>query len=128
MVDYVETHSEKVGGPGKIVEIDESKIGKRKFKRGHFVEGQWVFGGVECESGHSFIVAIPDRTSRTLLGLIETWIEPGTLVISDRWRAYQRLDERDYQHLTVNHSHHFKDPDTRACTNTIEKKKKKLGR
>ena len=46
LVDYVETHTEKIGGPGKIVEIDESKIGKRKFNRGHFVEGQWVFGRV----------------------------------------------------------------------------------
>ena len=27
LVDYVETHLEKVGGLGKIVEIDESKIG-----------------------------------------------------------------------------------------------------
>ena len=43
LVDYVEIHSERVKGPGKIVEIDKSKIGKRKFKRGHFVEGQWVF-------------------------------------------------------------------------------------
>ena len=94
LVDYVETHSEKVGEPVKIVKIDKSKIGKRKFKRGHFIEAQWVFGGVEHESGHCFIVAVPDRTSRMLLGLIETWIEPGILVISDCWRAYQGFDER----------------------------------
>ena len=60
LVDYVETHSEKVGGPGKIVKIDKSKIGKIKFKRGHFVEGQWVFGGVERDSERCFIVAIQD--------------------------------------------------------------------
>ncbi|CAB4040103.1 Hypothetical predicted protein, partial [Paramuricea clavata] len=34
-----------IGGPGKIVQIDESKFGKRKYHRGHRVEGQWVFGG-----------------------------------------------------------------------------------
>jgi len=38
---------EKLGGSGKIVEIDESKIGKRKYHRGQVVEGQWVFGGIE---------------------------------------------------------------------------------
>lgn len=37
----------KLGGPGKTVQIDESKIGKRKYHRGHHVEGQWVFGGIE---------------------------------------------------------------------------------
>ncbi len=36
-----------IGGEGIIVEIDESKFGKRKYNRGHRVEGVWVVGGVE---------------------------------------------------------------------------------
>ena len=36
---------EPLGGPGKTVQIDESKIGKWKHHRGHRVKGQWVFGG-----------------------------------------------------------------------------------
>ncbi|KAG8227915.1 hypothetical protein J437_LFUL011843 [Ladona fulva] len=36
-----------LGGEGKVVEIDESKFGKRKFNRGRLVEGKWVFGGIE---------------------------------------------------------------------------------
>ena len=40
-------NSEKLGGEGKIVQIDESKFGKRKYHRGHHVEGQWVFGVIE---------------------------------------------------------------------------------
>ena len=42
-------HPRQLGGPGKTVEIDESKFGKRKFYRGHHVEGCWVFGGIERE-------------------------------------------------------------------------------
>jgi len=33
-----------IGGEGIIVEIDESKFGKRKYNRGHRVEGIWVVG------------------------------------------------------------------------------------
>ncbi|KAK3877360.1 hypothetical protein Pcinc_017915 [Petrolisthes cinctipes] len=41
----------KIGGPWKIVEIDESKFWRRKYNVGHFVEGQWVFGGIQsCRS------------------------------------------------------------------------------
>lgn len=29
-------------GQRRVVEIDESKFGKRKFNKGHHVEGQWV--------------------------------------------------------------------------------------
>ena len=43
----LEKSNEVLGEGGKTVQIDESKIGKRKYHRGHVVEGQWVFGGVE---------------------------------------------------------------------------------
>ncbi len=36
-----------IGGPGIRVQIDETKVGKRKFNRGRRVDGQWVFGGRE---------------------------------------------------------------------------------
>lgn len=31
-----------IGGDNIIVEIDESKIGKHKYKKGHAVDGMWV--------------------------------------------------------------------------------------
>jgi hypothetical protein len=34
----------KIGGPGHVVEIDECKIGRRKYHRGRIVEGNWILG------------------------------------------------------------------------------------
>lgn len=54
-------NKEKLGGIDKVVEIDESKFGKRKFHRGHKVDGTWVFGGFERDSGRIFMVCVEDR-------------------------------------------------------------------
>jgi len=54
-------HPRQIGGPNKTVEIDESKFGKRKFYRGHHVEGCWVFGGIERESGKVFMEIVEKR-------------------------------------------------------------------
>ena len=99
--------SEKIGGGGKIVQIDESKFGKRKYHRGHHVEGQWVFGGIEQDSRKCFMMAVDKRDEATLLPLIERWIEPGTVIISDCWKAYWNLEKHGYTHRTVNHSKEF---------------------
>jgi transposase-like protein len=120
MLVCLEGCSVKIGGPNKTVEIDESKFGRRKYHRGHPVKGQWVFGGVERESGETFLVPVKDRTAETLMAVIRDWIEPGTTVISDGWKAYHDLASQGYTHLTVNHSLHFVDPNTGVHTNTIE--------
>ena len=40
-------NTDKISGSGIIVEIDESKFGKRKYNKGHRVEGVWVVCLVE---------------------------------------------------------------------------------
>lgn len=42
ILDAIIKKSQPIGGENKIVEIDESKFGRRKYNRGHHVEGQWV--------------------------------------------------------------------------------------
>ena len=46
------------GGPGVVVEIDESKFGKHKYHRGKHVEGQCVFGGYQRSNGRVYMVAV----------------------------------------------------------------------
>jgi hypothetical protein len=35
-----------IGEPGIEVQIDECKLGKQKYNRGHFVDAGYVFGAV----------------------------------------------------------------------------------
>ena len=113
-------HTGRIGGSGKIVEIDESKFGRRKYHRGRVVEGQWVFGGICRETKECFVVPVNSRDKATLLPIIQDRILPGTCVMSDLWRAYDCLNDEGFQHLTVNHSLNFVDPDTGAHTPNIE--------
>jgi transposase-like protein len=120
MLVYLEGCSEKIGCPNKTVEIDESKFGRRKYHRGHPVKGQWVFDGVERESGKTFLVPVPDRTADTFMDVFTAWIETGTTIISDCWAAYRYLEAHGYTHQTVNHSTGFVDLRTGVHTNTTE--------
>jgi len=116
----LETDSEQIGGPGCVVEMYESKFGKRKYHRGKRVEGVWVFGGIERDSKRCFFEIVEDRSAQTLIPLIKKYIKPGTQIISDCWKAYSSLEKEGYTHLTVNHSKEFKNPETGACTNLVE--------
>jgi len=116
----------QIGGEGIIVEIDETKFVKRKYNRGHRVEGFGVFGGVErTEARKFFVIKVPDRTRITLEELILTHIKAGSIIHSDCWASYNELNLFEfennlrYHHLTVNHSVEFV-TDAGVNTNTIE--------
>ena len=97
-------NSEKIGGNGVEVEIDESKFGKRKYYRGHQVEGQWVFGGSEKYNKRKvFMIPVANRKQETLIPIIQQWIHPGSIIDSDCWKSYNKLSKIGYTHVTVNH-------------------------
>ena len=109
----------RIGGKGKTVQIDESKFGKRKYHRGHHIEGQWVFGAIDNESRKCFLVVADKRDEVTLLPIIQEKIEPGTTIVSDCSTAYCNLEKHGYTHKTVNHSKEFVNDDGNH-TNKIE--------
>ena len=100
----------------KVVEIDESKFFHRKYHRGQWREGHWVFGGIERGSNKCFLVEVDRRDEATLRPLIEQWILPGTKIISDGWRAYNNINAYQdgiYQHDVIIHEQNFVDPHNR---------------
>ena len=118
---WLSKESKVLGGPGVVVEIDESKFGKRKYNRGRWLDGQWVFGGFERGSKNCFLVPVPSHGSDVLLDIIKEWIRPGTTVVSDCWKAYDCLSNEGFVHENVNHSKNFVDPQSRAHTQHIER-------
>ena len=72
-------------------------MGKRKYLCGNHVEGQWVSGGIEDDSKKCSLVAVEKRDEQTLLPIIQKWIEPGTVILSDCWKAYSKL-----RHMVMN--------------------------
>jgi transposase-like protein len=114
----------KVGGEGVVVEIDESKFGKRKYNRGHRVEGAWVIGGIERTQSRKFFVRVVEkRDAETIVDVLRDHVLPGSIVHTDCWRGYVHITEDNaVVHRTVNHSMHFVDPETGVHTNSIEGK------
>ena len=45
--DNLQITDDVIGGENIFVQIDECKLGKLKYYRGHTVQGAWVLGGVE---------------------------------------------------------------------------------
>ncbi|XP_039960908.1 uncharacterized protein LOC126760723 [Bactrocera neohumeralis] len=96
----------KIGGPGKIVQIDESKFGRRKYNKGRHVEGHWVLGMIEDGSEDIRLEVCPDNleTADNLIPLIQKHVAEGSIVRTDGWRAYDALTNFGYVHQKVNHS------------------------
>ena len=120
-LNIIKLDNKKIGGPGHIVEIDESKFGKQKFRRGRPVQGKWVLGGIDRETRETFFKVVQDRSAETLLPILIDNIHPESIVISDCWKSYNSVSKHFKEHLSVNHSLHFVDPkDPKIHTNTIE--------
>lgn len=113
----------KIGGIGKTVEIDETKLFKRKYNEGRIIGlSGWLVGGIERDDKRNmFMVLVQDRTSETLNEIIINHVERGTRIITDCWAGYNGLTALGYTHETVNHSTNFVSPtDPSVYTQNIE--------
>ena len=84
----------KIGGPGKIIEFDETLLMKPKYNCGRILRGQkLVVCIVEHGNRENFLIfCVPHRSRKFLIPLFENYILPGSTVMTDDWGAYRRLE------------------------------------
>ncbi|XP_067123955.1 uncharacterized protein [Centruroides vittatus] len=84
----------KIGGPNKIVEIDETVICKRKYEKGRLSKStKWVVGGICRQDGNCFICQVNDRSEQTLNWIVYKYVNSGSLIITDEWKGYNHIDD-----------------------------------
>lgn len=92
-----------VGGPGKTVEADETFIGGKDLN-GKPDDKSVVFGILE-RGGDVVTRHVIDRTAKTLVPHVVSFVKKGSRVHTDEFSSYRSLTERHgYDHETVDHS------------------------
>jgi hypothetical protein len=88
--ESLDEEASQIGGLGDSgnaieVEFNESKIAKRKYHRGHHIEGAWLLGGVErTEARRLFVIRVPDRSSATISQVINRYVKPGSRILTGK--------------------------------------------
>ena len=96
-----------------------------QYHRGRRTQSEvWVLGMVDTSQSPSlgYMEIVPSRDTLTLRNVIQAHVNPGTVVHTDQWAAYNSLGSLPAvsSHMTVNHSVCFVDPATGVHTQNVE--------
>lgn len=108
-----------LGGPGEVVEIDESYVGGKEKGRGSMKEKTIVLGMMERD-GPVTTRVIEDVRRSTLFPHICEHVAPGSIINTDELNSYKSISLRGYRHQTVNHRAGRYVSDHGATVNSIE--------
>jgi transposase-like protein len=88
-----------------VVEADETYVGgKRRGKRGRGAEGKTPIIGVVERDGEVRAKVVDNTRSMTIEPFIAQHVEHGTQLMTDEYRAYNRVSLLGYKHQRINHS------------------------
>lgn len=90
-----------IGGPGIIVEIDETWLPNILPTEPDTRGGAIVFGIYSQEGVITQV--IPDRRADTMIPLIQASVLPGSIVVTDAHRSYSAVASCGYRHVALNH-------------------------
>lgn len=110
----VDTHDQvQIGGPGDVVEVDESHLFTPKFHRGRPMRrrGILLLGGVSRLTNKRFAVRIASRDRNTIWPLMQLHIAQGSFIMTDQAPVYQGCDVLGFSgHCATNHSLYYVRP------------------
>lgn len=94
----------RVGGLGKVVEIDETLVGgnKRKGWR-HPRSGKTMVMGMMERDGVVLTTVVADNRKHTLLPKVSAHVEAGSIIHTDELRSYKGIAALGFEHHTVSH-------------------------
>ncbi|MDF1835817.1 MAG: IS1595 family transposase [Alteraurantiacibacter sp. bin_em_oilr2.035] len=93
---------ERLGGPDKMVYIDEALIKQVNTNLPEATPSAIVLG--LCCEGQVISGIIPNRRKVTLEPLIERYVSPGSILVTDCHLGYAGLKKRGWRHIAINHS------------------------
>jgi len=90
------------------IELDESYFGgARKGNRGRGAAGKVPVFGMLKRNGMVYACMIPDASTKSLMPIIQRKVKPDSIVYTDSWTAYNKLDIAGFTHCRINHSVEF---------------------
>ena len=110
-----------------VVEVDEAYVGgKPKFRRGVKNKrgrgtGKPIVLVAAARNGQARAVLIPNAQGRTMKPIMEGWIDPSAVLITDKNSSFKKIGTAFSGHLTVQHSkRQYANPKTGVHINTVE--------
>ncbi|MFW7268559.1 IS1595 family transposase [Gluconacetobacter sp. Hr-1-5] len=108
-----ETIAEQIAHEAPIegeVEVDESYFGGHgKGKHGRGAAGKVAVFGLLKRRGRVHAVMIPNAGHKTLMPIIREKVQADSIVYSDSWHAYDKLDVSEFHHYRIHHGTRFAD-------------------
>lgn len=93
--------TEFFGGPGKVVEVDETLLRSVRGPKGVSTVRTVIFGITDRKS--VFTTVLEGRKKKRIYDVIKHHIAPGTIIMTDGWLGYRDLAKHGYEHKFVNH-------------------------
>lgn len=120
IVKIKDKRTEKFGGPGKIVQVDETALNfKIKSHRGRSpinkTDALCIIEYEEEITG-AFACVISDKKASTTIQIICQNVETNSTIYTDEHKSYSSLNNLNFNHQTVCHKYKFVNEETGVNT------------